>query len=70
VPTGALDEAHSYRLLELGDPLADGRLHVAEAVGGAAKRLLLSHRGKGGKVPKLDSSPFAHVAIVANPAEK
>ena len=56
-PSGPLDEALADDPLERRDLLADGRLGVAELLGGAAEAALARKCLERGQMPQLDSQP-------------
>ncbi len=53
-PAGSLDELHADGALERGDLLRDGRLGVAEALGGTREAARLGDGAKRHQVPDLD----------------
>ena len=59
---GPLDERLADDLLERRDLLADGRLRVAEPLGGAAERSLARNRAERGEVAQLDPEPLIRLS--------
>ncbi len=65
VASDAVDEPCPDQHLELRDLLADGRLHVAEPIGGAPERALRVNRGERREMTKFNPCPALHGASLA-----